>query len=132
MRVAFIIAALGAGGAERVISLIANDWATKGWQVTVIAFDDPADPIYHDFHSSIELVRLNLSPASGRRLSGVLLHLQRLFALRLSLQRLRPLVALSLTTKIHVLALMTRLGLPLPDIVTKRNHPRRQAPHTRW
>src|SRR3546814_18965189 len=95
MRVAFIIAALGAGGAERVISLIANDWATKGWQVTVIAFDDPADPIYHDFHPSIELVRLNLSPASGRRLSGVCLNLQPVFALTRSLNRLRPDVSLT-------------------------------------
>src|SRR3546814_4186666 len=120
MRVAFIIAALGAGGAERVISLIANDLATKGWQVTVIAFDDPADPIYHDFHPSIELVRLNLSPASGRRLSGVWLNLQRVFALRRSLKRLRPDVAISFLTKINVLALLASRGMTLPVIVSER------------
>lgn len=132
MRIAFIIAALGAGGAERVISLIANDWATKGWQVTVIAFDDPADPVYHHFHPSIELVRLNLSPASGRRLSGVWLNLQRVFALRRSLKRLRPDVAVSFLTKINVLALLASRGMTLPVIVSERNNPRRQAAHPLW
>src|SRR3546814_13023618 len=128
MRIAFIIAALGAGGAERVISLIANDWATKGWQVTVIAFDDPADPVYHHFHPSIELVRLNLSPASGRRLSGVWLNLQRVFALRRSLKRLRPAVAVRFLTQINVLALLASRGLPLPALVADRKPPRRQPP----
>src|SRR3546814_6918572 len=94
-----------------------SDWSSDVCSsdlVTVIAFDDPADPIYHDFHPSIELVRLNLSPASGRRLSGVWLNLQRVFALRRSLKRLRPDVAISFLTKINVLALLASRGMTLP------------------
>src|SRR3546814_19993798 len=61
---------LGAGGAERVISLIAAHWVQKGWKVWIIAFDGPDDPIYHAFDPRIALMRLNLPTVSGKRLPG--------------------------------------------------------------
>src|SRR3546814_19211889 len=81
--------------------------------------------------SDLELVRLNLSPASGRRLSGVWLNLQRVFALRRSLKRLRPDVAISFLTKINVLALLASRGMTLPVIVSVRNNHRRQRSEER-
>jgi hypothetical protein len=48
MRLALVISALGAGGAERVIVTLANAWAARGWQVALITFEPPGTkPYYH-------------------------------------------------------------------------------------
>ena len=53
--VVFVIAGLGAGGAERVISLISAAWVAQGWRVTILAFDRPEEPVYHDFDPRVEI-----------------------------------------------------------------------------
>src|SRR3546814_5541360 len=78
MRAAFVLAGLGAGGAERVISLIAAHWVQKGWKVRIIAFDGPDAPIYHAFDPRIALMRLNLPTVSGKRLPGLVTNLRRI------------------------------------------------------
>ena len=41
MRIAFVIPSLGAGGAERVATLLANEWNANGHDVTLVTFDAP-------------------------------------------------------------------------------------------
>ena len=36
MKVLFFIYSLGSGGAERVTANLANYWAKKGWQITIV------------------------------------------------------------------------------------------------
>ena len=40
MRIAFVIPNLGPGGAERVASLLCNDWAGQGHDVTLLTFEE--------------------------------------------------------------------------------------------
>ncbi|WP_369818321.1 glycosyltransferase [Novosphingobium sp. ST904] len=47
--IAILTSGLGAGGAEQVIAQLARHWCEAGHQVDVIAFDRPADPIFHAF-----------------------------------------------------------------------------------
>ena len=132
MRVLFVLAGLGAGGAERVVSLIASDWASKDIECTVLAFDAPGDPVYHRFDERVSFVRLGLAePASGplRQLGR---SLRRARALRSAIRRLRPDLVISFLTKINVLTLLATRGLGLPVIVSERNNPRRQAAHPAW
>ena len=46
MRVSFVISSLGLGGAERTMSIMANYWAAKGWQITLICLDGEPVPFY--------------------------------------------------------------------------------------
>ena len=36
MRIAFFIGGMSRGGAERVISILANEYADKGWKVDIL------------------------------------------------------------------------------------------------
>lgn len=131
-RVAFVLAALGAGGAERVISLITSTWVERGVDVTVIAFDAADDIIYHRFDPRVRLVRLGIAPARSGGWAALQANYRRVRALRSALRRLRPDVLIAFLTKINALTLVAATGLGCPVIVSERNNPRRQAAHPFW
>jgi glycosyltransferase involved in cell wall biosynthesis len=131
MRVAFVLSALGAGGAERVISGIAGAVVERGWHATVITFDSPDDPIFHRLDPRVELVRLAL-PTAGGGVSGLLAGLRRLLALRRTLSGQRFDVVISFLTKINALTLLAMVGRRVPVIVSERNNPDRQPAHPLW
>ena len=53
MRIAFVIPSLGAGGAERVASLLANDWSANGHEVTLVTFDTPGTEPFFALHPGV-------------------------------------------------------------------------------
>ncbi|WP_426170242.1 glycosyltransferase family 4 protein [Sandarakinorhabdus sp. DWP1-3-1] len=126
MHIAFVIAALGAGGAERVIAQLGSAWGDSGHRVTVISFDSAVAPAYHDFGPHVRLLRLDVAGRGGR------LWLRRVAALRATLRTERPAVAISFLTKINVVALLAATGLDIPVIVSERNNPRLQAASRWW
>lgn len=125
MRIAFVLSALQAGGAERVVNLISSAAIEAGWDVTIISFDRPGDPVFHDYDSAIALERLGI-PA-GVRFTG-----RRILALRRTLRRGRFDRVVSFLTKINVLTLAASLGLRLPVLVSERNNPSAQPMHPLW
>lgn len=132
MRIAFILAGLGAGGAERVVSIIASRWAARGMDVTVIAFDDPADPIYHSFDPAVHIIRLALPAANGGRFSALAASFRRVRALRRLLRRIGPDRTIAFLTKINVLALLAGWGRPWPTIISERNNRELQGMDPMW
>lgn len=124
-----MLAGLGAGGAERVVSLIAAALVRGGDEVTVVSFDRPADPVFHAFPVGVPLVRLGLPPGAA---PGPLLVARRVVALRGALSELRPDVVVSFLTKINVVALLASLGRRHRLIVSERNNPRAQPASRGW
>ncbi|MGK6321609.1 glycosyltransferase [Sphingomonas sp. DT-51] len=124
-----MLAGLGAGGAERVVGLIAAALVRGGDEVTVVSFDRPADPVFHAFPAGVPLVRLDLPPGSA---PGPLLVARRVAALRGTLGELRPDVVVSFLTKINVVALLASLGRRHRLIVSERNNPRAQPASRAW
>jgi len=51
MRLTFVISSMEAGGAERVLSILANHWSEKGWRITILTFSGA--PSFFDLHPSI-------------------------------------------------------------------------------
>lgn len=131
MKVAFVLSALGAGGAERIISWIAGAAIARGWDVTVITFDAPEDPIFHQLDPRVKLLRLAL-PAGGRGLTPFVTAARRLLALRRALSGKRFDVVVSFLIKINVLTLLAMLGRRTPVIVSERNNPDLQPAHALW
>ena len=132
MKIAFVLAGLSAGGAERVISLISAEWASQGHDISIIAFDSPAEPVYHPFNPRVRLERLDLTTASGCRLKGLATNIQRILRLRAVLKREKPDIVISFLTKINAVTLAATIGLRVPVIVSERNNPRRQLAHPLW
>lgn len=132
MRVAFVLAGLGAGGAERVVSLIASAWASRGDDVSVIAFDGPEEKVFHRFSPRVRLVRLAIPVVQGVNYSVLRGTLGRISALRRTLRDAQPDLIISFLTKINVLTLVAAAGLRRPVIVSERNNPTLQEIHPAW
>jgi glycosyltransferase involved in cell wall biosynthesis len=130
--IVLVLAGLGAGGAERVISLLAGDWAARGRIVTIVAFDSPDAPIFHRLHPAVRVVRLGISAGGPNPLRGLSTVARRYRALRQALGALEPDITISFLTKINVLTLLACLGTNRRVMVSERNNPRLQHASSLW
>ena len=117
MKIAFFIGHMGYGGAERVISLLANDYCRRGWdtQIVMLLSNDLAQKL----EPGVKLVDLSLGGGSYlKRAPRWLMEIRKL------LKREKPDCVVSFIGRINALVLTAALGLKLPVIVSERNDPR--------
>jgi glycosyltransferase involved in cell wall biosynthesis len=125
VRIAFVIPSLGAGGAERVASLLANDWSANGHMVTLVTFDAPGTEPFFALHPGIALRGLS-APAEPRGLLGKLsTNGARVSRLRSVLREIDPEAVVAFMTEANVIALCASRGLGVPIVVSERNQPDR-------
>lgn len=123
MKLAFLIHSLSTGGAERVTANLANHWAEKGWEVTIITIADRSLD-YYALAPSIRRVALGLAQDSRGPLSAIAGNLRRLRALRRTLRELGPEVAVAMMTQSNILLALASLGLPrVTTVGSERTHP---------
>ncbi|MCA1406413.1 glycosyltransferase family 4 protein [Ensifer sp. IC3342] len=129
MRIVFVLSGLGAGGAEKIVNLLAHHRLARGDTVHVIALNATSPESYFPYDRAISVEALGNGkrqalPASGKG--------WRLLALRRHLQALQPDVVISFLTKINVLVGLATWGLDTAVIMSERNNFRSQEMHVFW
>lgn len=124
--VMFVLPALGAGGAERVVNIVANALAARGWRVSVVTFDDPDEASYYDYAQAVTLLRLGVPRRRQMRAIAAFVAAGRVRRLRRALSTAAPGIVISFLTRTNVLTLLAAIGTGLPVIVSERNNPRLQ------
>lgn len=125
-----VIYSLARGGAERVMSTLANAWAAQGCEVIIVTLDSQDRDAYQ-LDSQVKRVALGLA-ASPRNTWQILRNnLRRAYVLRVTAKRLRPDAVLSFTANVNTLSLLALLGLQIPVIVSERTDPS-QVSIGRW
>lgn len=123
MKLLICIHSLNSGGAERVTVNLANHWAAKGWQITIVTLS----PQRHDFyalHPAVKRIALALDGDSRNRLVGMVRNLRRVLAIRRVLRQIQPDIALGMMTTANVLLALAALRLtPIRTIGSERVHP---------
>lgn len=132
MRITFVINALEAGGAERVLTTVANCWAARGWRVTVISLDDGKTPPFYEFHPAIEHRPLGLAAISNSVLDGFRNNARRISGLRKAIRASEPDAVISFIDKTNVLTLLALLATSIPVIVSERTDPNRIRIRRSW
>src|SRR3546814_2065656 len=100
--IAIVLSGIGAGGTERVVSMLANRLARNGWRVTIITPEATDAQSYYPFDSSVDIVRLGLPAARYGRFRGRWVAIRRILGLRRVFARLKPDVILSFLTRTNV------------------------------
>ncbi|MBD9623968.1 glycosyltransferase family 4 protein [Ensifer sp. ENS06] len=133
-RITIIVSALGAGGTEHVVSLVASHWARLGCTVTVITLEAPTSEPYYRLDPRVTIERLDVPVQKAGKLRAAWLVARRLYRLRSTISRTRPDFVLSFLTRTNVLTLLATRGLRLPVIVSERNNPAVQpfGPFWKW
>jgi len=131
MRLLLMIHSLGAGGAERVMTLIADALVSRGHEVHLLTLAD----VQEDFFSpvaEVKRVRLALASSSNSLAKAVCANIRRIVAIRGKMVELAPDAVVSFTTSVNVLALIAGARTGIPVFVSERVDPRAHALQRQW
>lgn len=123
MHLTLIISSLNPGGAERVLTDLANYWASKGHQVTLITLASPNAKPFYPLYSKVRLIQLDQTQNESSFLTRLGNILRRVFCLRKTLKTLKPDVILSFVDVMNLTTLLASTGLNIPVVVSERTHP---------
>ncbi len=121
MKITLVIFSMSSGGAERVMSVLANHWVTQGKKVTLITLDSSC----HDFYSlddRITRIALNLaadSPTIGAALKNTA---QRVIKLRQAIHQSEPDIVISFMDVMNITTLLATRGLSIPVVVAEHTN----------
>jgi glycosyltransferase involved in cell wall biosynthesis len=123
MRLIFVIYSLQAGGAERVLSIMANHWSAKSHTITLLTFEDDSKPAFYEIDSRIQQVSLGVAGASQNWFAGILNNLRRIYKLRRAIRTAHADTVISFMTETNVITLLASVGLGIPVVVTEHTDP---------
>jgi len=118
VKIAFLISSLGNGGAERVLSLMANFWAQKNYSVIVITLDN-ATPFY-SLEDGIKLEPLSLLKNSVSVFSAIANNTTRIKIIRKKLIEIDPDIVISFMTETNILSIIACRIINKPIIIAER------------
>jgi len=126
MKICLVISSLSAGGAERVLSLMANYWVGRGHDVTLMTLDSVASDFY-PLDPRVRRIGLDLMRRSPHLPAAMLNNMQRLWMLRQAIRDVGADVVISFMAETNVLVLLAGRGLGLGMIVSERVDPSRHS-----
>jgi GalNAc-alpha-(1->4)-GalNAc-alpha-(1->3)-diNAcBac-PP-undecaprenol alpha-1,4-N-acetyl-D-galactosaminyltransferase len=132
VRVTFVISSLHGGGAERVMSIMANYWAARAWDIHILTLDDGSEPPFYDLDPAIVHVSLHLLEPAGNLLKGLHNNIRRIRRLRKALNSTRPDAIIAFMERSSVLTVLAATGTGRPVIVSERNDPHYQRLGRVW
>lgn len=122
-RIALVISSLGPGGAERVLSIMANHWAQAGWEVLVLTLEGGPRPPFYALHPRVRHRRLDVPGHSPTLLHAIWGNLTRVVRLRRALAAGDPTAVISFIDRTNVVTLLAAMGLGVPVLVTEHSDP---------
>src|SRR5688500_7950822 len=122
MKIALVIASLGPGGAERVMSVLANYWAERGDDVTIITLQSREADVYV-LDRRVKRAALGLVSDSAGMFRAVASNWQRIRALRAAIRSTGAGVVLSFEDRSNALVVIATLGLPVHCVISERTDP---------
>lgn len=130
-RILWVISSLSAGGAERVITELANAFADHGHSVAVLTLASPGADHYQ-LDSRVDRIALNViwdSVSLWQSLAG---NWRRIHMIREAILRYQPDAVVSFIEQNNVRVLSATLGARIPVIVSERIDPRRHRVGHAW
>ena len=119
-----VTGSLEGGGAERVISDMANYWADRGWHVTLATWSGPEIQDFFSLAPNIGRIWLNVYSPNDSLVGKIRSNVGRIIKLRKLLQASRPNVVLSFIDVSNVRTILAASGLGVRVVVSERTNPR--------
>ena len=122
MRITLVIYSLSAGGAERVLSLLAKGFIEREHQVSIITIEG----IEHDFYplpSEVNRIALNLAEPSSGIKEAISNNFYLISSLRKGILGTSPDIVISFMDKTNALTVLSLYNTKIPVIITEHNDP---------
>lgn len=133
MKILLTITTMGAGGAERVLALLANALMSRGHQVTLMTLDSCGNDFF-SVSPGVQRIALGLHRPSRTWLTRWYGNVRKIGAMRRAIERVCPDVVVSFLTEVNILAIMACAGRSTPVLISERVDPRthRMTPLREW
>lgn len=118
--VTLVIFGLVVGGAERVLTSLANGWAEAGREVTILTFDTDRYPPFFPIDPRVKVRRLGLARDSSDFLQAISNNVRRITVLRRAIRETSPSAVISFMDRTNVVTLLASVGAGWPVIVADR------------
>lgn len=115
-RIAFMIGSLDSGGAERVISVLANNFVSD-WKVKIIPIYK--DVVKYNLRDKVEYSPIRISDDK----KGIIRNIERIKAIRKSIGNFKPDIIISFLTTVNIFTLLAVRKMRIPVIVSERSVP---------
>ena len=119
-RLAFVISSLGAGGAEKVLSLMSHYFAQKGISLTLISLGDSKS--FYPLPTQAKIIALGECRSSKGVIDSLFQNLRRIQKLRQALRAARPDLILSFMTETNILSIIAAKSLGIPVIASEHTN----------
>lgn len=123
MHLKLVISSLSCGGAERVISIMANYWAKKGWKIDLLTFDNDTKAPFYELDYRIAHIPLGVKKDSPNILIALKNNLKRIRVLRSKICNNKPDAVISFVDKTNIITILATRGLKMPVVVSERTDP---------
>lgn len=130
MRILFLVGSLRMGGAERVVSRLANYWSQKGFQICVATVREEASDFYK-LEPEIARVAFDLGYSVRRRHQRYIKYFKTIYATGKVIREFKPDVVISFVTGINFRALAVKPFFSMPFIISERTNPDKQKINAR-
>lgn len=121
MRLTLVIASLDSGGAERVLCLLANCWAERGHDVTLLTTS--AGPSFYHLDARVRRTGLGTESTSQTLAQGLRANVTRIRTLRRAIAQSCPDIVVSFLDATNVVTICATTGMRLPVLVSERVDP---------
>jgi len=118
VKIAFIISSLGSGGAERVLSLMANYWAQKNHRIIIITLGN-SRPFYL-LEDGIQIEQLSLLENSVSVFNAIANNIGRIKVIRKKLVNINPDIVISFMTETNIITTIGCRIINKPIIIAER------------
>ena len=119
MKITFVTSTLTSGGAERVISLLANNFAERGYEVEMIALTS-ISPDYYPLNPKVKFIHADKVSKGGL--------LGELWWFRQHIKKEQPEVVIAFMEAVYEFVLLALLGTKVPVISSERKDPATLGP----
>ena len=119
MKITFVTSTLTSGGAERVISLLANNFAERGYEVEMIALTS-ISPDYYPLDPKVKFIHADKVSKGGL--------LGELWWFRKHIKKEQPDVVIAFMEAVYEFVLLALLGTKVPVISSERKDPATLGP----
>jgi GalNAc-alpha-(1->4)-GalNAc-alpha-(1->3)-diNAcBac-PP-undecaprenol alpha-1,4-N-acetyl-D-galactosaminyltransferase len=130
-----VIHGLTAGGAERVLTMLANAWAARGDEVTIATLSSAEETPFFPLDPRIRRLALGAdgNPGAALRALGALgRNVARVRGIRRAIRVTRPDVVMSYMNVTNVLSIAAAAGTGVPVVATEHIDPSQQQLNPLW
>ena len=118
MKIAFIISSLGSGGAERVLSLMANYWAQKNYRIIIITLGNSRP--FFPLADGIQIEPLSLLKNSFSVFDAIANNIERIKVIAKRLIKIDPDIVISFMTQTNVISTIACRIINKPIVIAER------------